>query len=310
MAMKLFEQFTLGELDSAGRPLTDDMYRQRPAWTVASISEYDAAFFAGLVMAVKPRKVVEVGVASGWGSVMLLQALETAGVADYQYIGVDIAERFFYDANYATGQAVGEMVPALASRYRLLTGRAIAEVAPELGGGIDFAFIDAHHMHPWATLDLLSLLPFLVPGSWVAMHDLNLCRKEDQEHRNRGPKYLFDAWDEDRAHSIQVPTMAGAIRLGARPEEHLPLLLDVLYTPWELPVEERFLAPLVALLTKHYGEAWGGKFRRAFEVGNYLSHKMHSQDIDALAAEIGRLRASASAKVGGFLSRMLQRHGR
>lgn len=308
--MKIFEQFPLGSLDASGRPLTNQMYMQRPTWTVASISDYDAAFFAGLVMAVKPHKIVEVGVASGWGSVMLLKALETVGVTDHQYIGVDIAERFFYDENYATGQAVGEVVPTLASNYRLLTGRSIAEVAQELGGGIDFAFIDAHHMHPWATLDLLSLLPFLVPGSWVAMHDLNLCLKEDQEHRNRGPKYLFDAWEGDRVHSVQVPTMAGAIRLGARPEEHLPLLIDVLYTPWELPVDERFLAPLASLLSKYYGDEWGAKFRRATEVGNYLSHKMHSRDIDALTAEIGRLRSSATAKVGGFLSRLSQRLGR
>ncbi|WP_315385740.1 class I SAM-dependent methyltransferase [Microvirgula aerodenitrificans] len=308
--MKIFEQFSHGSLDRVGQPLTDAMYRQRPKWTVASISEYDAAFFSGLVMAVKPRKIVEVGVASGWGSVMLLKALEAAGVEDHHYIGVDIAERFFYDANYATGQAVGEVVPSLASRYHLLTGRSIAEVAPELGGGIDFAFIDAHHMHPWATLDLLSLLPFLVPGTWVAMHDLNLCRKEDQEHRNRGPKYLFDAWDDDRAHSVQVPTMAGAIRIGAKPEDHLPLLLDVLYTPWELPVEERFLAPLVAMLTKHYGDEWGAKFQHATEVGNYLSNKMHSRDIDALTADISRLRNSASVKIGGFISRFSQRFGR
>lgn len=305
--MKLFEQFSLGELDRGGRPLTNEMYRQQPAWTVASISDYDAAFFVGLVTAVKPKKTVEVGVASGWGSVMLLKALAEAGVEEHEYFGVDIAERFFYDANYSTGQAVGEVVPALESRYCLLTGRSIAEVAPEIGGGIEFAFIDAHHMHPWATLDLLSLLPFLVSESWVAMHDLSLCRKEDQEHRNRGPMYLFDAWDGDKAHSVQVPTMAGSIRLGPKPEEHLPLLLDVLYTPWELSVEERFIAPLVDLLTRAYGLEWGAKFRRAAEVGNYFSSKMHSRDIDALSAEISRLRVAASSRVSGFLGRLSQR---
>jgi len=308
--MKTFEQFSLGELDTIGRPLTEEMYRRRPAWTVASISHYDAAFFAGLAMALKPKKIVEVGVASGWGSVIIMQALEAAGVEGYNYFGVDIAERFFYDANYATGQAVEEVVPTLAPRYQLLTGRAIAEVAPEIGGNIDLAFIDAHHMHPWATLDLLSLLPFLVPGSWVALHDLNLCRKTDQEHRNRGPKYLFDAWDGDKAHSVETPTMAGAIRIGEKPEEHLPLLLDLLHTPWELPVEQRFIAPLIDLLTRRFGAEVGEKFKHAAEVGNYLTNKMHSQDIDALAAEIGRLRASATRRVSGFLDRFSQKRGR
>src|SRR5262249_32603996 len=161
----------------------------------------------------KPKKIVEVGVASGWGSVIFMQALENAGAEDYNYFGVDIAERVFYDANYATGQAVEKVVTTLATRDQLLTGQEIAEADPEIAGDIDLAFIDAHHMHLWATLDLLSLLPFLVPGSWVALHDLNLCRKADQEHRNRGPKYLFDAWDGDKAHSVETPTMAGAIRI-------------------------------------------------------------------------------------------------
>lgn len=307
--MKIFGKFSVGELDSIGRLLTDEMYRKRPTWTVASISDYDSAFFAGLVIAMKPRKIVEVGVASGWGSVILLRALEDAGVRDYDYFGVDIAERFFYDAKYATGQAVDEVVPALAPRYRLLTGRSIAEVASEIGSGIDFAFIDAHHMHPWATLDLLSLLPFLVPESWVAMHDLNLCRKEDQEHRNRGPKYLFEAWDGDKAHSIQVPTMAGVIQIGQKPEGHLSLLLDVLYTPWELPIEERFITSLTDLLAQCYGAEWGVKFRRATEVGNYMANKMHRRD-DALTAEIDRLRPSATTTVRGFLWRLSQRLGR
>lgn len=290
--MKLFEQFELGQLDKAGRPLVDGMWKQRPIWAVASISDYDASFFAGLLMTVKPKKIVEVGVASGWGSAILLKAAAQLEGDNYEYIGVDIAERFFYDANFATGQAVQEVVPNLAQRYNLITGGSIAEVAPEIGGNIDFAFIDAHHMHPWATLDMLSLLPFMKPGSWVALHDLSLCRKEDQEHQNRGPKYLFEGWEGDKAHSIQVPTMAGAIKIGDDPSSHLPLLLDILYTPWELPVEQRFIDPLLNLISVRYGADWGAKFKRATEVGNYFSNKMHSQDIDSMSAEISRLRAA------------------
>lgn len=307
--MKMFEQFPVGALDSIGRPLTEAMYRQRPAWTVASISDYDACFFAGLAMTTKPKKIVEVGVASGWGSVILLKALAQAGVRNPEYFGVDISSRFFCDASYATGQAVREVVPDLAPCYQLLTGRSIAEVAPDIGGGIEFGFIDAHHMHPWATLDLLSLLPFLATQSWVALHDVNLCRKEDQEHCNRGPKYLFDAWDHDKLHSVQVPTMAGAIRVGSNPEEHLSLLLDILYTPWEMPVEERFTTPIIDLLLRYYGPEWGSKFRRAVEVGNYRASKMHSRDVGVLMAEIERLRGSVPLRISRFIARLSQRRG-
>lgn len=306
MRMKLFEQFALGELDKIGRPLTDEMYRKRPAWAVGSVSDYDAAFFSGLAMVVKPKKIVEVGVASGWGSVMLLKSLQEAGVTDYEYFGVDISHRFYHDNSYATGQVMNEVTPELALRYRLLTGRSIAEVAPEIGEGIDFAFIDAHHMHPWATLDLLALLPFLVPESWVTMHDLNLCLKENHKHKNRGPKYLFESWDGDKVHSIQVPTMAGALRLGADPKEHLPLLLDVLYTPWELPVDGRHLTAITNILTKAYGVQWGEKFQEAFDAGNHFVKKMHSNTTQsATAVTLGERVVAKARHVAGRLSRRL-----
>jgi predicted O-methyltransferase YrrM len=307
--MRLFEQFSFGELDQLGRPIADELFPTRPKWAVASISDFDASFFAGLAIATSPKKIVEVGVASGWGSALLLRALSKDRNLDFQYYGVDISERFFYDSAYATGQAVEAVVPDLKSRYQLITGHSIAEVSERIGTGVDFAFIDAHHMHPWATLDLLSVLPFLKPTSWVALHDLSLCRKEDQEHRNRGPKYLFEGWEKDKAHSVQIPTMAGAIRIGDRTEDHLPLLLDILYTPWELPVEQRYISAVTSLISKNYGDEWGRKFSRAAEVGNYLANKMHSHDIDALTAEIARLRATASARVRGVFGRITRMLG-
>lgn len=186
--------FSKGELDLSGRTLTENLSTRKPSWAVASISHYDSSFLAGLVMAIKPKKLVEVGVASGWGSYILLQALKEAGVKDYEFIGVDISERFFSNPNYGTGQVVYDIGPEFAPNYRLFLDRAISEVAPEIGPGIDFAFIDAHHMHPWATLDMLALLPFLKPKAWVALHDLTLCLREEQNHTNRGPKHLYFSW--------------------------------------------------------------------------------------------------------------------
>ena len=175
--MKALQQFAYGQVDGAGAPLVRELWPKQPTWAVASISVHDAAFFAGLVVETRPHKLVEIGVASGWGSCVLLHALDRAGLSASQLHGIDISERFFYDAAYATGQCVPDVMPDSTSRYRLRTGVTSAECMAEIGADIDFAFIDAHHMHPWATLDLLAVMPFMTPGSWVAMHDLNLSRK-------------------------------------------------------------------------------------------------------------------------------------
>src|SRR6185437_9162851 len=96
--MKMFHQFPFGRIDSIGAPVVREIWPRRPAWAVASISDMDAAFFAGLVIETRPRKLVEIGVASGWGSCVLLHALKKAGVEGSEIHGVDIADRFFYDA--------------------------------------------------------------------------------------------------------------------------------------------------------------------------------------------------------------------
>lgn len=291
--MRMFQEYPPGHVDGVGAPVVRKLWPRRPEWAVASISDMDAAFFAGLVIEAKPGRLLEVGVASGWGSCVLLEALESAGLHSSHLYGVDIADRFFYDANYATGQCVPDVFPERMPRYHLTTSVTLGEYAPSIGSGLlDFVFIDAHHMHPWATLDLLAVISFVRPGSWIAMHDLNLSRKEDQEHRNRGPKYLFEGWDQDKIHSVQEPTMAGAIRLGSDCSVHLPLILDILYTPWEIPVESRALDPVCAIVSRAYGETWAGKFRRAFEIGNYHVSKVHSPDIDRLQQEIAMLRTA------------------
>ena len=288
--MQTFQRFPLGHIDDVGISVVRELWPLQPEWAVASISDMDAAFFAGLVIETRPRKLLEIGVASGWGSCVLLRALETADVRDVEIHGVDIAERFFYDAAYATGQCVRDVMPHWLDRYHLRTGLTIGECAREIGAGIDFAFIDAHHMHPWATLDLLAILPYIKPGSWVAMHDLNLSRKEDQEHRNRGPKYLFEGWDDDKLHSTQEPTMAGALRIPDDPAPKLPLLLDILYTPWDLPVDARVFEAVCAIVGSAYGTVWAGRVRRAAEIGNYHISKVQSPDVDDLRMQLAAVR--------------------
>ena len=118
------------------------------------------------------------------------------------------------------------------------------------------------------------------------MHDLNLSRKEDQEHRNRGPKYLFEGWEGDKLHSIQEPTMAGAIRMPDDAAAALPLLLDILYTPWELPIESRASDAVCGIIESAYGAAWGAKFRRGIEIGNYHVSKVQSPEIDDLRKQL------------------------
>lgn len=239
---------------------------KRPPWVGGDISSYDTRFLAGLVNSLRPRRIVEVGVASGWSSAVLLKSISEFG--DHcQVVGIDLSPTYYLDAAIPTGQATSELVPDLMGRYQLLTGKLCFEAMPEVER-VDFAFVDAHHLHPWATLDVLGILPHIERGSWIALHDLNLCRFERHKHTNRGPFYLYYMWPNPKIHSTQQPTMIGAIQLGSSSEEDLSNLLEVLYTPWEMRVSNATLCSLRDYLEKYFGQDWALKYEECFQQRN------------------------------------------
>lgn len=233
-----------------------------PSWASGSISAYDDRFLAGLANYASPRKMVEIGVASGWSSTVLLKALNGSENIR-KVVGIDLSPTYYLDSSIPTGRVVNEVVPELLSNYELLTGRLAFDAMGDVGP-IDFAFIDGHHMHPWATIDLLSVLPFIERGRWIAMHDLNLCTFERHRHMNRAPFYLFYMWPDQKLHSTQVPTMIGAILLERNPVDYLPTILEILYTPWEVDVDPNDLSRLARYIGSHFGDQWSQKFADAF----------------------------------------------
>lgn len=241
-----------------------DFPARLPSWASGNISPHDARFLAGLASFANPRKVLEIGVASGWSSAVLLKAISGLG-GERSVIGVDLSPQYYLDPSIPTGRAVDETVPELLPNYRLQTGQLAFDVTPSVGP-IDFAFIDGHHMHPWATLDMLSVLPFMERGRWIAMHDLNLCTVERHRHMYRGPFYLFYMWPDQKLHSTQLPTMIGAVVLDRNPSDYLPILLEILCTPWEVDVDPADLSRLAGFIGDQFGGSWSQKFADAFEM--------------------------------------------
>lgn len=261
--LELHRVVTTASLEKRGGDLLGDFHSRLPSWVSGNISEYDSRFLAGLVNFANARKVLEIGVASGWSSAVLLKALSGLD-GDRKVIGIDLSRDYYLDASIPTGRAVDETVPDLLPNYRLLTGRLAFDAMAEVGP-VDFGFIDGHHMHPWATLDMLSILPFIERGRWVAMHDLNLCTFERHAHRNRAPFYLFYLWPDQKLHSTQQPAMIGAVIIDRNPVDYLPILLEILYTPWEVEVSPADLSSLARLIGDRFGDSWSHKFASAFE---------------------------------------------
>lgn len=217
-----------------------------PVWATGHISHADGRFLESLIRRGVRQPVLEIGVASGWSSTVLLSLLNRNRPIASQELWLrsyDVAEWCYFDPSRKVGAAVGEVAPQLAPYWKLHVGNAMRAGEDLRGTGIDLAFIDADHRHPWATLDLLALLPALAADAWVALHDINLPGfAERAEWHVFGPKYLFDLWPWEKCIAGGDRKNIGAVRLPGDHEVVRALCDTVLGKPWETPVAASILA--------------------------------------------------------------------
>jgi hypothetical protein len=205
------------------------------------ITEGDARFLHDLILDVHPSVAIELGVASGCSSAVILEAMRqcpnaTKGVRLHAF---DITERCYFDSSHPTGDAVAELTPWNVPHYRFTVGDVLVARERLAGQNVPFAFIDANHLHPWATVDLLGLLPALAPSAWVALHDVRLPFVPGRmDTRGHGARHLFETWPGEKRQGGTDDNI-GAIRLPDNLDDTRAIAQASLRQPWEvgLPTE-------------------------------------------------------------------------
>jgi hypothetical protein len=226
-------------------PHTTTLRYTPPAWATGHITASDAAFLATLVTELAPSEMVEVGVASGCSSAVLLQALagvqRTTEPALPWLFSFDIATHCYFDPSRLVGAAVDDMAPDLRSHWRLFAGDALAAREMLRQRELPLGFIDADHRHPWPTLDFLAILPTLRAGAWVALHDIRLPELgSGPMFDNHGAQYLFEAWPWTKRSDGNI----GAVRLEASTQEIHAFCARLLDVKWEATVSRATLEAL------------------------------------------------------------------
>ncbi len=213
---------------------------RRPKWGRGMITVDDARFLHELIVTIRPHVAIELGVASGCSSAAILEAIRACrqnsdGVWLHAF---DIADRCYFDPSRPTGAAVAELTPWNLPHYKFSVGDVLLARRLLTGLGAPFAFIDGNHLHPWATADLLGLLPSLAPGAWVALHDIRLPLIEGRQGaRGHGPRHLFDIWPGKKLQGGSNDNI-GAIQLPADLGEVPAILQRALQPSWEVALPE------------------------------------------------------------------------
>ncbi|MFK7766500.1 MAG: class I SAM-dependent methyltransferase [Mariniblastus sp.] len=168
----------------------------RPKSVVGGISIEESYFLYNIIKTFNPKNIVEVGVASGWSSSIILTAVNDLKKANpdaqYQFRGIDIDTHCYYDKSLPVGYTIDEVLPEDAYKGEILRGNSVFAIRDHYQENeIDLIFIDANHKHPYPAIDLMAALPYLKENAVVVLHDTNL-PLINQDFPSFGAKYLFD----------------------------------------------------------------------------------------------------------------------
>lgn len=221
----------------------------RPGYGSVAIDEL--LFIQELVAKHRPRRVLEIGMASGLSTGFLARFMAENG--GESLVSIDHDDTFFGDPTKPNGFLVSELYSGGATQVDLIKFCTSLDLAG-ISGQFDMAFVDANHQHPWPAIDTMALFPRMTGAKIVIHHDLRLFAKQDVMF-GIGPKYLFDQFSD--AHRIRSEANDGnifAVDLHVDQPRFERMMADLLKLPWSLrgPLPPATVEKIRTMLRTHY----------------------------------------------------------
>ena len=130
----------------------------------------EAYFINGIIRKFKPKKCLEIGVANGGSSILILNAIKD--INDSFLVSMDLNTQMYLNSELKTGYRVKKYFPELSQKWRLFTGDMPHKFLVKLNETFDFLFLDTAHLAPGEILNLIEVLPFLKEKAILILHDI------------------------------------------------------------------------------------------------------------------------------------------
>lgn len=246
------------EADSSLPPELAGIYQAKPSWIIREITKEEAKALARELRQSSAKTAIEIGVASGFSSSVILSCLRRNAI-DARLFAYDLADQCYFDKSRKTGQAVREIL-GNEDNYHLRTGVTSADIK-ENPEQVDFVFIDAGHRHPWPALDLLSLHRFIKPGGTIGLHDVNWPLQAKGAYRQNGPRDLIRAWTGEK-RIYKTAANIGFIDIGSDAEV-FESICRALQTDWDTEIDDATLSRYLPM-AQRFGPDAGDRLARTF----------------------------------------------
>lgn len=221
--------------------------------------EPDSAFLCGLLNKFKPEKILEVGIANGGTTAVIIQCMHTLGIP-FQIHCVDLLEKGYAGSDREIGYLGKEASRLLHfDNYHLWSGVCLPQVIDRIGGDIDFLILDTTHRLPGETLDFLAAYPYLSADAVVCMHDIRQNHNNPPDHMRIATNALFNSVAADKyiysdaTRQPDYPNM-GAFKINADTEKYITNVFGVLTQNWAKLPSKEMLASYKAILCRSYSE--------------------------------------------------------
>lgn len=223
---------------------------------------WESEFLCGLINQYQPKKVLEIGVAAGATTALIMSTLDKLEL-DTEMYSTDLSTQYYRDESLKTGYVLSEVKQYLSNyeRHHFLTGKVISEFLDIIGNDIDFLIIDTMHVLPGELLDFLVCLPYLTPDAVVVLHDTALNHAGDTAYeytRNAfATKVLFDTVSgnkivqKDENRKAGYPNIA-AFKCTAETRANIRDVFSALSITWFYFPHEDELESYLNSLRRHY----------------------------------------------------------
>ena len=218
-------------------------------------------FLNGIIRKLKPKKCLEIGVAFGGSSVIILNAIKD--IKDSLLVSLDLNINLYVNASEKTGYTVEKYFPELTSnnKWRLYTGEQPHKFLDRLNMKFNFLFLDTVHLTPGELINIIEALPFLEENAIVVLHDV-------MYHL---PTHKFYKPKEIKFHPSQIYLMTslagnkvamqdnkygaeniGAIFLNPNQKKFYLNYFFLLLTPWDYMPTDSQIDELRIFIKKYY----------------------------------------------------------
>jgi len=157
-----------------GREIFDQIKSKYNKYNGRLIMSKDEYYFVnGLIRLYKPKKLLEVGVCSGGMSAAILNSIKDIKGAMLYSCDLEKNNYYINSNKYKVGHFVFKYFPNLMNKWKLYTGNTTSAFIEDIGGNIDFVFIDTAHVMPGEVLNIIEILPFLKKNAIIAFDDIS-----------------------------------------------------------------------------------------------------------------------------------------